>query len=213
MEIAEIFRLIQEDIHTMVMATVDEANLPVTCVIDIMDYDSEGLYFLTAKGKDFYARLKRQGYAALTGMKGKETLRSVSVSVRGNIREIGAQRLKRLLQKNPYMHEIYPDERAQSALTVFQIYKGTGELFDLSKKPIEREGFAFGGAAERKYGYFINESCIGCGKCLASCPQKCIDITVKPARINQNNCLHCGNCIQECPAGAVEKGACYDDAE
>ena len=62
MQITDFFRIIQEDIHSTVIATVDNNNLPVTCVIDIMDYDSDGLYFLTARGKNFYERLKRQGY-------------------------------------------------------------------------------------------------------------------------------------------------------
>ena len=46
-----------EEIHTTVMATVDNNGLPVTRAIDIMDYDDSGLYFLTAKGKSLYDRL------------------------------------------------------------------------------------------------------------------------------------------------------------
>ena len=42
------------EIHSTVVATVDENGLPMTCAIDIMDYDENGLYFLTAKGKGFY---------------------------------------------------------------------------------------------------------------------------------------------------------------
>lgn len=49
-----------EEIHTTVMATVDNNGLPVTCAIDIMDYDDTGLYFLTAKGKNLYERLKQK---------------------------------------------------------------------------------------------------------------------------------------------------------
>ena len=205
MQITDFFRIIQEDIHSTVIATVDNNNLPVTCVIDVMDYDSNGLYFLTAKGKNFYERLKRQGYLALTGMKGDDTMHSISVSVRGNVREIGTQRLEMLFQKNPYMNEIYPDEKSQSALTVFQIFKGTGELFDLSKKPIERQSFVFGGAIDEANGYYVTDKCTGCGKCLTVCPQKCIDITIQPVRINQTNCLHCGNCASICPFNAIEK--------
>ena len=205
MQITDFFRIIQEDIHSTVIATVDNNNLPVTCVIDIMDYDSDGLYFLTARGKNFYERLKRQGYLALTGMKGDDTMHSISVSVRGNVREIGTQRLEMLFQKNPYMNEIYPDEKSQSALTVFQIFKGTGELFDLSKKPIERQSFVFGGAIDEANGYYVTDKCTGCGKCLTVCPQKCIDITIQPVRINQTNCLHCGNCASICPFNAIEK--------
>ena len=48
--------LVQE-IHSTVVATVDENGLPVTCAIDIMDYDENGLYFLTAKGKGFITAL------------------------------------------------------------------------------------------------------------------------------------------------------------
>ena len=205
MQITDFFRIIQEDIHSTVIATVDNNNLPVTCVIDVMDYDSNGLYFLTAKGKNFYERLKRQGYLALTGMKGDDTMHSISVSVRGNVREIGTQRLEMLFQKNPYMNEIYPDEKSQSALTVFQIFKGTGELFDLSKKPIERQSFVFGGAIDEANGYYVTDKCTGCGKCLTVCPQKCIDITIQPVRINRTNCLHCGNCASICPFNAIEK--------
>lgn len=53
MQKSDFFRIICEDIHSTVIATVDDNGLPVTCVIDIMDYDNDGLYFLTAKGKNF----------------------------------------------------------------------------------------------------------------------------------------------------------------
>lgn len=85
------------------MATTDANDLPVTCAIDVMDYDDNGLYFLTAKGKNFYDRLKRNGYVALTGMKGKDTMSCVAVSLRGKVKEIGSEPLERLFKKNSYM--------------------------------------------------------------------------------------------------------------
>lgn len=100
-----------EEIHTTVMATTDANDLPVTCAIDVMDYDDNGLYFLTAKGKNFYDRLKRNGYVALTGMKGKDTMSCVAVSLRGKVKEIGSEPLKRLFKKNSYTYEIYPTEQ------------------------------------------------------------------------------------------------------
>ena len=57
---------IVNQIHSTVVATVDEDGLPVTCVIDMMYADKNGLYFLTAKGKSFYKRLKDKG-----GQKGR----------------------------------------------------------------------------------------------------------------------------------------------
>ena len=73
MTIQEYFSFIVEKIHSTVVATVDDNSLPVTCAIDMMDFDENGLYFLTAKGKEFYDRLKKQKFIALTGMRGKHT--------------------------------------------------------------------------------------------------------------------------------------------
>ena len=154
-----------EEIHTTVVATVDDTGLPVTAAIDMMDADEGGVYFLTAKGKGFYDRLKKRGVLALTGMKGEDTMHCAALSIRGKVRELGSNLLPRLFEKNPYMNEIYPDAASRSALTVFVIYEGSGEWFDLSKKPIERASFTFGGADEVQEGYFVTDSCIGCKLC------------------------------------------------
>ena len=78
-------------------------------------------------------------------------------------------------------------------------------MFDLSKKPIERASFTFGGAEKKQDGYFITDVCIGCGSCVSVCPQNCIITDDIPYVIEQEHCLHCGNCIAACPIGAVEK--------
>ncbi len=196
-------KFLEQEIHSVVMATVDDNGLPVTCTIDIMDSDEAGLYFLTAKGKNFYDRLKKNEYVALTGMKGNDTLSCTAVSVRGKVRETGKGRLSRLFEKNPYMNDIYPTEQSRSALTVFQIYEGTGEWFDLSKKPIERYSFSIGNAEHKTEGYTITDKCTGCMHCRDVCSQDCIDFNCVPAQIKQENCLHCGNCLEVCPARAV----------
>ena len=205
MRTSDYLAYIVRDIHSVVFATVDGAGRPITCAIDVMDHDESGLYFLTAKGKNFYNRLKANENIAFTAMKGEDTLSRIAVSVQGKAREIGPDRLPGLLRKNPYMERLYPDVHSRSALTVFQIYEGTGEWFDLSKLPIERASFSFGGARAKETGYFVTDKCIGCKLCYAKCPQKCIDITRKPVAIRQENCLHCGNCYEVCPARAVER--------
>ena len=78
---------IVEEIHTVVAATTDDNGEPVTCAIDIMDFGTDSLYFLTAKGKNFYSRLKKQGRLAFTGIKGESTLDCIAVSVKGRVRE------------------------------------------------------------------------------------------------------------------------------
>ena len=128
-----------------------------------------------------------------------------AISIRGKVRDIGSSYLPQLFEKNPYMNEIYPDTASREALTVFHIYEGSGEWFDLSKTPIQRDSFVFGGANEIEEGYFITDACIGCKLCYSKCPQNCIDISVTPSIIRQKNCLHCGNCYEICPVRAVEK--------
>ena len=205
MQAIDYLNYIVDEIHSTVFATVDQEGRPVTCAIDMMDCDENGLYFLTAKGKSLYRRLKQNVYVAFTAMKGEDTMSRAAVSVRGRAEELSPERLPALFAKNPYMTKIYPDEASRSALTVFRLCEGTGEWFDLSKTPVERASFSFGGAAEPDNGYFVTGRCISCKMCYAKCPQKCIDITRKPAFIRQENCLHCGNCYEVCPARAVER--------
>lgn len=205
MQAKDYLKYIVEEIHSTVFATVDGAGRPVTCAIDMMDFDEDSLYFLTAKGKSFYDRLKAHEDIAFTAMKGEDTLSCVAVSIQGKAREVGVDRLPALFAKNKYMEKIYPNEQSRSALTVFQIYEGTGEWFDLSKLPIERAAFAFGGAQKKQSGYYVTDKCIGCKLCYSKCPQKCIDLTQKPVVIRQENCIHCGNCLEICPARAIER--------
>lgn len=205
MKRADYLAFIVQEIHTTVVATVDDDGFPVTAAIDMMDCDENSLYFLTAKGKGFYDRLVKSGLLALTAVKGKDTMSRVAVSIRGKVRELGYDRIPLLFEKNPYMHEIYPTEVSMKALTVFQIYEGSGEWFDLSKKPIERATFTFGDAVQKTMGYFITDACIGCGSCAAVCPQNCIQTNGIPHVIEQEHCLHCGNCMDACPVGAVER--------
>lgn len=207
MQTKEYPEYIVKHIHSTVFATVDSQGHPVTCAIDMMDYDESGLYFLTARGKDFYDRLKANENVAFIAMKGEDTLSfsCVAVSVQGKAKEIGPDRLPDLFRKNPYMEKIYPNVRSRSALTVFNIYEGTGEWFDLSKFPVERATFSFGGAQAKETGYFVTDKCIGCKLCYSKCPQKCIDILKKPVAIQQEHCLRCGNCFEICPARAIER--------
>ena len=205
MEARDYLSYLVHEIHTTIVATVDDEGLPVTAAIDMMDSDESGLYFLTAKGKGFYDRLKKRGYLALTAIKGESTMTSVAISVRGKVRELGYEKIPMLFEKNPYMHEIYPTEESMQALTVFQIYEGSGEWFDLSKNPIERASFSFGGAEKELEGYIITDACIGCQSCVAVCPQQCINTDSVPLVIDQSHCLHCGNCAEVCPVGAAEK--------
>lgn len=209
MQTADYLKVLKEEIHSAVFATIDENGLPDTRVIDIMLADSDSLYFITAKGKAFYRQLMEQKFAAISGMTdGKSSLDKKAVSVRGKIRNIGNKKLEEVFVENPYMNEIYPSVESRNALEVFQMYEGQGEYFDLSVKPIYREPFYLGGNHETRtnaHGFYITESCNQCGKCLTECPQGCIDVTEGTVSIHQAHCLHCGRCYEICPKKAIMK--------
>jgi uncharacterized pyridoxamine 5'-phosphate oxidase family protein/NAD-dependent dihydropyrimidine dehydrogenase PreA subunit len=206
MKTNEYLKMLKEEIHSTVFATVDENGLPQTRVIDIMLVDDKSLYFITAKGKEFYHQLMDKKYVAISGMTdGEGSLNKKAISLRGKVKNIGHELLDKVFKQNQYMCEIYPSKESRIALEVFQVYEGQGEYFDLSTKPITREAFTIGEAQEINHGYFITDKCRGCKICYSKCPQKCIDISVKPVVIRQENCLHCGNCMSFCPFDAVKK--------
>ena len=105
MQANDYLQYIVEKIHSTVFATVDGEGRPVTCAIDIMDYDDSGFYFLTAKGKNFYDRLKANENIAFTAMKGEDTLSCVAVSVQGKAKEIGQEKLP-VPQKSLYGEDL-----------------------------------------------------------------------------------------------------------
>lgn len=200
MQTNEYLKLLVEQIHSAVAATIGADGHPQTRVIDMMLWDDRGVYFLTAKGKAFYEQLMKQKYISLSA-----TRDQYSVSLRGEITNIGSEKLDEIFEKNPYMQQIYPAD-TRSALEVFAIYKAEGEFFDISDPShVTRDSFTIGNVRKRETGYFVGEGCIGCKLCYSVCPQKCIDISEKPVIIDQNHCLHCGRCAEICPKQVIEK--------
>lgn len=189
-----------EDIHSTTVATIAADGHPQTRVIDMMLWDDQGVYFLTAKGKAFYTQLMEQQYIALSATKDK-----ISISLRGKIKNIGSEKLDEIFEKNVYMQSIYPGD-TRSALEVFCLYEAQGEYFDISDPAhITRDGITIGMDAQPAAGYYVGDGCIGCKLCYSVCPQKSIDITQTPVVIDQHRCLHCGRCVEICPRQAIEK--------
>ena len=196
----EYLKLLVEDIHSATVATIGPDGHPQARTIDMMLWDEDGVYFLTAKGKAFYSQLMEQGFIALSATRDK-----VSVSLRGRVKSIGGKRLDEIFEKNPYMQSIYPSD-TRAALEVFCLYEAQGEYFDISDPAhVRRDSITIGQAVTAQSGYFVGNGCIGCKLCYSVCPQKCIDIMKKPVVIDQQHCLHCGRCAEICPKRAIEK--------
>ncbi len=196
MDIQHYFDLLRE-IRDTSMATVAEDGTPRIRIIDTMLTKEEKLYFLTARGKDFYCELMRTGQVAVTGLNERwETVR-----LQGKVRNIGHEYLDEIFEKNPSMKSVYPDD-SREILEVFCLYAGWGEYFCLAGHPIVRESFCFGNAAPQNREYRIGTECIGCGTCMSVCPQGAIEEGT-PYRIRRENCLHCGRCFENCPVQAV----------
>ena len=49
METRDYLAYVVDQIHRTIVATVDDAGLPVTAAIDMMDYDDNSLYFRLPK--------------------------------------------------------------------------------------------------------------------------------------------------------------------
>lgn len=193
-------KILVETIHSTTVATIGPEGHPQTRVIDMMYYDEQGVYFLTAKGKAFYQQLMEQKFIAVSATKDK-----MAISLRGSVKNIGKKNLDIMFEKNPYMKDIYPGD-TREALEVFCLYDAQGEYFDISNPSnIVRESIVIGDAEGKQMGYVVTEGCIGCKLCFSVCPQKCIDIATKPVVILQNHCLHCGRCAEICPKGVIKK--------
>ncbi len=204
MDTKNYLQILQKEIHSTAFATLDDKGLPQVRIIDIMLVDNKSLYFLTARGKEFFKQLEDQKFVAITGMTGGngDSLTKKAISIRGKVRNIGQDLLDKIFEENPYMKEIYP-VNARHALEVFQLYEGQGEYFDLSSKPIFRDTFTLGHKKAEEAKYIISEKCIGCGKCAQICPQQCVDKGA-PYFIKDSNCLHCSLCLENCPVKAIK---------
>lgn len=183
-------------------ATVAEDGSPQIRNISAIHYEKEGLYFFTARGKDFCKQLLDDGRVQILGYtKFKEMIR-LSGRAYPVAEDEQEKWIDRIFEEQPYLANVYPGDTRKIGI-VFAVKDGTAEYFNLGVHPIFRETYSMNGAPIPAKGYQISERCIGCGTCKRHCPQTCIR-EGKPFVIEQEHCLHCGNCLEHCPVHAVE---------
>lgn len=194
----KIFKRLRE-IKSVSIATIYKES-PHIRIMDVMLNEDESLFFITAKGKHVYKQLKRTPKIALCTLDKNYNM----IRVNGHIRFCQNRKIvDKMFEKNPILKKIYPDN-TRGVLVAFQLFKGTGEIFELSKSPIVRIPFAFGGEKLGKRGYVINSSCISCGDCFDICPVNAVTkSTNNDYSINQSVCIVCGACFEFCSAKAI----------
>jgi uncharacterized pyridoxamine 5'-phosphate oxidase family protein/NAD-dependent dihydropyrimidine dehydrogenase PreA subunit len=195
----EAFKMLRE-IKSVVFSTVNNGE-PAARIIDLMYYDEKGVYFITEKVKPYYRQLIENKKVAITGI----TKDYVQVRLVGDIVELNKEGMDKIYSNNPELEKLIPKNEKVDAMSVFHVYKGKGEIFDLSgiETKLKRKRFAFGGETVNEAGLKITEKCISCGKCKKSCPFNAIEEGT-PYHINSEFCDECGTCYYVCPVKAID---------
>ena len=190
-------------VGVLAFATVDEKGNPQVRNISAIHYETDAMYFFTARGKDFCKELLADGRVQVLGYtKYKEMIRRSAKAT--PVKEDEQKHwIDAIFSEQPYLSNVYPGETRNIEI-VFEIRDAEIEYFHLGVNPIFRKTFVIGSGKAELKGYQITDSCIRCGTCTRNCPQRCIS-EGQPFVIQQDHCLHCGNCYENCPVQAVRK--------
>lgn len=185
-------------------ATVDESGAPQIRCISAIHYETDSLYFFTARGKKFCEELQRDGRVQILAYTRFKEMIRLSGRAAAVPEKEQQEKIRTIFAEQPYLANVYPGETRNIGI-IFEIRNFTVEYFNLGVNPIFRETYPVGSAQTEAVGYtIISDCCIGCGTCLSGCPQHCI-VPGKTYRIEPEHCLHCGACYESCPVKAVKK--------
>lgn len=189
------------EIKNITFSTIDADGNPASRIVDLMFKDGDAIYFFTCNVKPFYFELKKNETISITAMKDWTQVR-----LKASCKTVNRDLIKKIYQNNPGLKELFPDEDNSKHVEVFCIYRGKGELFDLSgdNSKMQRARFAFGGEKVRPSGCIITDKCINCGKCANVCPFNAISVVQEHHQINPVYCDECGMCYNTCPVDAIE---------
>ena len=190
-------------VGTLAFATADKSGNPQIRNISAIHYEEDGMYFFTARGKNFCRELLSDGRVQILGHTKYNEMIRLSALARAVSDDKQEYYIDKIFDEQPYLSNVYPGDTRKIGI-IFEIKNAEIEYFNLGVKPIFRESYILGSGNIKPKGYHITEKCTGCGKCAKSCPQSCV-VPGKPYEIQQEHCLHCGACYEVCPVKAVER--------
>ena len=208
-----------EEIGCCAFATLDGRGGVDSRIAHFFAWDDEGLYLRTMAVKPFYRQLVEGGHLAVSAEKTEGPCvwdednmphfqPGAMIRVAGQVRELTDKEVAAKAAASPLFNVAVYDINKYPETRVFVLHAAWGELYNYDfnlvhmDHKIQRERFAWGGAAFPTSGLTITDDCIACGECAEVCTHKAI-VEGNPYSILGERCDECGNCYHVCPAGTV----------
>ena len=132
MQVEDIMQILQNDMKVAVVSTVDGAGQPHARHINMGVANENGIFFMTSPKTDFYKQLKANPKVAITGFNEDGYVVQV-IRITGKVRDLGKEGLEEVLEDNPYVEQVYPDESDRQNVQVFHLYEGDGFYHSMSQ--------------------------------------------------------------------------------
>lgn len=141
----EFLDFIHNEIHNVVISTINNEGKPAAQVCDILLVKNMKLYITTSSNNPFFQDLIHEPNVVVSGYKGNGTMDSCGFSLQGTIKNVDHQYLEEAFKENPYLNEIYKDnlEEAKKELRILEITPQTAGYLDHRTSPIFSRHFNF----------------------------------------------------------------------
>lgn len=148
-----------ELVGVLAFATVDSDGAPQIRNISAIHYESDAIYFFTARGKNFCRELLEDGRVQiLCYTKYKEMIR-MSAKVYAVPEEEQAKWRDIIFEEQPYLANVYPGD-TRSIGIIFCIDRAEVEYFNLGVNPIFRDTYTLGGGTITKKGITLPKNAL-----------------------------------------------------
>lgn len=118
MDASKILSVLYSEIHSVVVGMIDSARHPSSAFLDVIFAEENAVYFMTSdNGRKLYHLLNSSDYISICGKTEGDFFHAKMISMQGRVRNIGKARVDELIDANPYMKKLYPDDQRKSAVS------------------------------------------------------------------------------------------------